>query len=145
MSHLFASGGQSVGASASAPVPPMNIQVWFPLGLTGLIFLFWLLCCTQIRTTPWCLGFPGGTVAKTPPASCRRSTFNPWVRKVTWRRKWQLTKNQTLLRNWAHSTGYLLSGRPYAKCLPAGTCFCFAGGRIGLERWLTQGLTACRW
>ena len=33
----FASGGQSIGASASASVLPMNIQGWFPLGLTGLI------------------------------------------------------------------------------------------------------------
>ena len=33
------SGGQSIGASASASVLPMNIQDWFPLGLTGLIFL----------------------------------------------------------------------------------------------------------
>ena len=32
MSRLFASGGQSIGASAS--VLPMNIQGWFPLGLT---------------------------------------------------------------------------------------------------------------
>ena len=39
VSHLFASGGQSIGASVSASVPPMNIQGWFPLGLTGLIFL----------------------------------------------------------------------------------------------------------
>ena len=37
MSQLFASGGQSTGASASASVLPMNIQEWFPLGLTGLI------------------------------------------------------------------------------------------------------------
>ena len=37
MSQLFASGGQSTGASAS--VLPMNIQDWFPLGLTGLISL----------------------------------------------------------------------------------------------------------
>ena len=36
---LFASGGQSIGASASASILPMNIQGWFPLGLTGLIFL----------------------------------------------------------------------------------------------------------
>ena len=36
-SWLFASGSQSIGASASASVPPMNIQGWFPLGLTGLI------------------------------------------------------------------------------------------------------------
>ena len=39
MSWLFTSGGQSIGASASASVLPMNIQDWFPLGLTGLIFL----------------------------------------------------------------------------------------------------------
>ena len=37
MSWLFASGGQSIGASAS--VPPMNIQGWFPLGWTGWISL----------------------------------------------------------------------------------------------------------
>ena len=39
MSQLFASGGQSTGASASASVLPVNIQGWFPSGLTGLIFL----------------------------------------------------------------------------------------------------------
>ena len=39
MSELLASGGQSIGASASASVLPMNIQGWFPLGLTDLIFL----------------------------------------------------------------------------------------------------------
>ena len=32
---LFASGGQSIGTSASASVLPMNIQSWFPLGRTG--------------------------------------------------------------------------------------------------------------
>ena len=39
MSQLFTSGGQSIGASASAPVFPKNIQGWFPLRLTGLISL----------------------------------------------------------------------------------------------------------
>ena len=39
MSHFFASGGQSIGVSASASVLPMNIQDWFPLELTGLISL----------------------------------------------------------------------------------------------------------
>ena len=39
MSQLFPSGGQSIGVSASASVLPMNIQDWFPLGLTGLISL----------------------------------------------------------------------------------------------------------
>ena len=37
MNQLFASGDQSIGASAS--VLPMHIQDWFPLGLTGLISL----------------------------------------------------------------------------------------------------------
>ena len=39
MIQLFASDGQSIGASASTSVLPMNIQGWFPLGLTSLIFL----------------------------------------------------------------------------------------------------------
>ena len=39
MSQFFTSGDQSIGVSASAPVLPMNIQGWFPLGLTDLISL----------------------------------------------------------------------------------------------------------
>ena len=39
MSQLFASGGRSTGASASASVLPMNIQGWFPLGWTGWMSL----------------------------------------------------------------------------------------------------------
>ena len=39
MSQFLTSGGQSIGYSASASVLPMNIQVWFPLGLTGWISL----------------------------------------------------------------------------------------------------------
>ena len=39
MSWLFVLGGQSNGASASVTDPPVNIQDWFPSGLTGLISL----------------------------------------------------------------------------------------------------------
>ena len=39
-SQFFASGCQSISVSASALVLPMNIQDWFPLGLTGLISLW---------------------------------------------------------------------------------------------------------
>ena len=39
MSQHFPSGGQSIGASASASVLQTNIRDWFPLGLTGLISL----------------------------------------------------------------------------------------------------------
>ena len=39
MCQFFTSGGQSTGVSTSASVLPVNIQDWFPLGLTGLISL----------------------------------------------------------------------------------------------------------
>ena len=39
MSQFFASGGQSIGVSASTSVPSMNIQDWFPLGWNCLISL----------------------------------------------------------------------------------------------------------
>ena len=38
-SQLFATGGQSIGVSASTSVFPMNIQDWSPLGWTGWISL----------------------------------------------------------------------------------------------------------
>ena len=39
VSQFFTSGGQSIGVSASLSVVPMNIQDWFPSGLTGWISL----------------------------------------------------------------------------------------------------------
>ena len=42
MSQLFISGGQSVGASASASVLPMNIQGWYPQD-----WPVWSLCCPR--------------------------------------------------------------------------------------------------
>ena len=54
VSQLFASGGQSIGASTSVPVLPMSIQDWFPLGLTGLIFLLFKgLSRVFSSTTVW--------------------------------------------------------------------------------------------
>ena len=40
MNPLFTSGDQSIGVSASASVPPVNIQDWFPLGWTSGISLY---------------------------------------------------------------------------------------------------------
>ena len=51
MSRLFTSGGQSIGASASASVLPMNIQGWFPLKLTGLISLLSKGLCRVFSST----------------------------------------------------------------------------------------------
>ena len=66
ISQLFASRGQSVGASASASVIPMNIQDWFPSGLTGLIFF-------QSKD------FPGGSVVKN---LSMQETQETWVRSL---------------------------------------------------------------
>ena len=55
VNQFFASWGQSIGVSASASVLPVNMQDWFPLGLTGLVSLqskgllqyFQVLCYCQ--------------------------------------------------------------------------------------------------
>ena len=47
MSWLFTSGGQNIGAAASASVLTVNIQGWFPLGVTGLISLQ-LKCLSRV-------------------------------------------------------------------------------------------------
>ena len=36
-------------------------------------------------------GCPGGSVVKNLPGKCRKYRFDPWVGKIPWRRKWQLT------------------------------------------------------
>ena len=51
MSQLFASGGQSIGVSAS--VLPVNIQDWFPRGLTGLISLLFKGLSKGCSAAPW--------------------------------------------------------------------------------------------
>ena len=56
VSRLFTSSNQSIGASASATAHPMNIQGWFPLGLTGLISLLsrrlsFLLVLSSLQST----------------------------------------------------------------------------------------------
>ena len=55
MTRLFTSGGQSIGASALAPVLPMNIQGWFPLGLTSL---------TSLQSKRLSRVFPSTTIQK---------------------------------------------------------------------------------
>ena len=63
VSQLFTSGGQSIEASASASVLPMNIQCWFSLGLTNLISLLpkglsRVLQHHSLKASiPWCSAF----------------------------------------------------------------------------------------
>ena len=112
VSQFFASGGQKIGASASASILPISIQNWFPLGLTGLIALLSKgLSRVFSSTTVWkhqffdalplwheellIRGFLGlALVVKNPPANAgdaRDHGFDPWVRKIPWRRAWQPT------------------------------------------------------
>ena len=90
-----------------------------------------LVCCLIVGSVsfPFLVtpGFPDGTVVKNLPAKAgdKREGFNPWVRKITWRRKWQplqysclenpmnrgawratvhgVTKSQTRLSDWERS------------------------------------------
>ena len=60
MSWFFTSCGHSIGTSPSASVLPMNIQGWFPLGLTGFIsLLFKGLSRIFSNTTIWKHQFVG--------------------------------------------------------------------------------------
>ena len=73
-SQLFTSGSQSIGASTSASVLPMNIQGWFPLGLTGLISLkFKGLSRIFSSTTVWKHQFLG-----TQPSLWSNSHIHAW-------------------------------------------------------------------
>ena len=67
----FASGGQSIGASVSASVLPVNIWGWFPLGSTGLIFSQskWFSRPQSLKGRAWSLACPVG--------SCRPSRLLP--------------------------------------------------------------------
>ena len=97
---------------------PLEIQRW-PLSLLGLgkvlkCFLYWWLNYIEApQSLPlgqyiyiyiqiyiyifekYCLiGFPGGASDKEPTCQCKRCKrygFNPWVRKIPWRRKWHPT------------------------------------------------------
>ena len=72
MRQLFASGSQNTRALASASVLPMNIQDWFPLGLTGLISLqskgLSRVCSSTLRKPQFCCAQPsyGPTLLEKP-------------------------------------------------------------------------------
>ena len=71
---LCASGGQSIGTLASAPVLPMNIQGRFPLGLTGLILLSNRLSKVFSNTTVQKHQF-----FVTQPSLCSNSHIHTWL------------------------------------------------------------------
>ena len=75
MSQLFSSGSQGIRASASASVLPMNIQGWFPLGLTDLVSLLSKeLSRVFSNTTVWKHQFFG-----TQPSLWSNSHIHTWL------------------------------------------------------------------
>ena len=60
------------------------------------------------------MGFPpGSAVKKKIPLQCRRCEFNPWVRKIPWRRKWQPTSE--LLPGKSHGQRRLAGYSPWGS------------------------------
>ena len=90
MNRLFISSGQSTGASASASVLPVNIQDWFPLGLTGLILQSKGLSRVFFNTTVRKHQFLG-----TQPSFWSSSHVHTWLLD-----KPQLWLDRTLLAKW---------------------------------------------
>ena len=89
MSQLFASGSQNIRISASASVLPMNIQSWFPLGLTGLISLQSKGLSRVFSTTSWNHQFFGMYISIFKHNSAFSIFF--WVLKNTRREKHYFT------------------------------------------------------
>ena len=80
MSQLFASGGQSTGASALASVLPMSIQSWLPLGLTGFILLSKGLSRVFSSTIVWKHQFLGTQLSLWSNSHiCTRLLEKPWL------------------------------------------------------------------
>ena len=125
MSQFFASGGQSIGASDSASVLPMNIQDWFPLGWTGWISLQFkghsrVFSNTTVRkhqffdtqlslqSNSHIHDFLGGSDGKASVYNAGEPGSSPGLGRFPWRRKWQ--PNPVLLPGEPHGqrnlTGY---------------------------------------
>ena len=112
MSWLSSSGGQSIGVSASASVLPMNIQGWFPLGLTDLIsFLSKGLWRVFSSTTVWKHQFFG-----TQPSLWSNSHMHTWLLEKPW-----LWLDRSLLAKWClcflNTIWFVIAFLPRIKCL----------------------------
>ena len=100
VSQLFTSGGQSIGASASATVLPMSIQGWFPLGLTGLI---------SLQSKGLSRVFSGTTIQRHQFFGIQPSFWSKSY--ICWRRKWQPTP--VLLPGKSHGWRSLVGYSPW--------------------------------
>ena len=94
MNQLFASGGQSIGASVSASVIPINIQDLFPLALTGLMsLLFKGLSRVFSSTTIWKHQFCGTQHYYGPTLT---SVHNYWKKTIAMTNLYSVLKNRDI-------------------------------------------------
>ena len=124
MSLFFASGGQSIGVSASASVLPMTIQDWFPLGWTVWISLQWEVHLTG-RSSPaflyaellqlcWTLcnpmdcSPPGSSVHGILPARLLEWVAMPSSRGSSWPRDWTCVSYSSCIGRWVLSHSHHL-------------------------------------
>ena len=88
LTQFFASGGQSIGVSASTSVLPMNTQDWSPPGWTGWssVCLYFIYFCSNL----YC-GLSWWLSGKKILLPRQEMWFDLWVGKMPWRGKWQPT------------------------------------------------------
>ena len=116
VSRFFASGGQSIGASASASVLPMNIQGWFPLGLTGLISLLSKgLSRVFSSTIVWKHSILRCSALEDGKGQGILACCSPWGRKELDTTEW--LKNNSLLFNPDLTLPYTTTGKTIALTL----------------------------
>ena len=113
MNWLFTSCGRSIGASASASVLPVNIQGWFPLGLTGWI---------SLQSKGLSRVFPSTTVLKHPffnaqPSLWSNSHICIWLTRKTiaLSRRTFVSKVMSLFLNMP--SRFVIAFLPRSKCL----------------------------
>ena len=86
---------------SSFPLPPPPAHPSRPSQSTRLSFVLHGSFLAAVCFTGGCVyvwGFPGGTSGKEPTCQCKKHEtcgFNPWVRKIPWRRVWQPTPWRT--------------------------------------------------
>ena len=77
---------------SKASFPPCFLPFYFLTSLQYEIKVYFNICQLQFNVPcSYTGGFPRGSAVKNPPANAGDMGFDPWVREILWRRKWQPT------------------------------------------------------
>ena len=111
-------GGPGSGSLPAAPCwwwAPRSRPVWLPFSGESIRRLQESLGCSGFDCGLGGAGrdFPGGSDSKSICLQCRRPGFDPWVRKIPWRRKWQPTA--VLLPGKSHGQRNLVGYSPWGR------------------------------